>query len=148
MLAMLPFALLGTWVPDWDLFLGIGFHRSPITHSALPVILIALFTKPFSSYAVVVGFGLGVASHLFWDVVEYGNVHWIPGGFLDRAFLVANAGGLVLWAWFKEVEKPKTRKKRTKKKKRLTEPDAHGGGLSRKDGPEEDNLAVKNNVRD
>ena len=26
--------LLGTWVPDRDLFLRIGFHRSPFTHSA------------------------------------------------------------------------------------------------------------------
>src|SRR5262245_50561935 len=73
-LIMLPFMLLGTWVPDWDLFLGIGYHRSPLSHSALPVILLGLATR---SYGVVVGFGLGVASHLFWDTVFYGNVHWI-----------------------------------------------------------------------
>jgi hypothetical protein len=112
-LAMLAFALLGTWVPDWDLFLGIGFHRSPITHSALPVILVSLLVRPYSGYAVAVGFGLGVASHLFWDVVEYGNVHWIPGRFWDRAFLGANAAGIVLWAWSKDVRKPRKQKRRS-----------------------------------
>ena len=31
--------LLGTWIPDWDLYLGIAYHRCPFTHSALPVLI-------------------------------------------------------------------------------------------------------------
>jgi Na+/proline symporter len=96
--AMLAFAMLGTWVPDWDLFLGIGYHRSPLSHSALPVVLVGLLVSPFRGYSVSVGMGLGVASHLFWDTVEYGNVHWIPGKFWDQVFLMTNAIGIVLWS--------------------------------------------------
>lgn len=135
MLIMLPWALLGTWVPDWDLFLGIGFHRSPITHSALPVILVGFLMMPYSRYAVAVGFGLGVASHLFGDVVEYGNVQWIPGRFWDRTFLIVNGAGILLWAWSKEVKAPKKKSKRRKQTELLThetsEPDEDGSVADR-----------------
>lgn len=110
-LAMLPSALLGTWVPDWDLFLGIGFHRSPLTHSALPVIVLSLLVPARASYALVVGFGLGIASHLVWDTIYYGNVHWISGRFWDRTFLVVNAVGILIWALAYEPN-PAKRKKR------------------------------------
>jgi hypothetical protein len=115
--AMLPAALIGTWVPDWDLFLGIGYHRSPITHSALPVILLSLLISSRAAYGVVVGFGLGVASHLFWDCIYYGNVHWIPGRFWDRTFLIANAAGIVLWAFSSDLAK----RRRTRRKRHLAE---------------------------
>lgn len=111
-LAMLPWALLGTWVPDWDLFLGIGFHRSPLTHSALPVVVISLFVPARAAYAVVVGFGLGIASHLVWDTIYYGNVHWISGRFWDRTFLMVNAAGILIWALAYEPEITKRRKRR------------------------------------
>jgi len=100
---MLGPVLLGTWVPDWDLFLGIGFHRSPLTHSALPVILFAYYIGKEVRYWMIVGLALGIASHLFWDVKYYGNVQWISGGFADRAFLILNCAGLVLWALLKRV---------------------------------------------
>ena len=95
---LLVFALVGTWVPDWDLAFGIGFHRSPLTHSALPVFLVVWITRSFSRQVIPVGLAIGLASHLFWDIIVYGNVQWIPGGSNDRLFLLLNALGLVWWA--------------------------------------------------
>ena len=94
-LASIPMAI-GTWVPDWDLFLGIGFHRSPITHSALPAILIWWVAYKFKiNKMIVIGFILGLSSHLFWDIVAYGNVQWISGGNNDRLFLFINGAALI-----------------------------------------------------
>lgn len=94
-------ALLGSWVPDWDLVLGIGFHRSPFTHSALPAFLFAIaLNSPRWRYATT-GLAIGIASHLLWDTVDYGNVVGIPGADADRLFLLGNAVVLViasLWA--------------------------------------------------
>ena len=36
---------------------------------------------------MVAGYGVGLGSHLWWDVVDYGNVLWLPGGVLDRLWL-------------------------------------------------------------
>jgi hypothetical protein len=36
------------------------------------------------------GYGVGLASHLLWDIYDYGNVHWFPGGFIDRLWLGVN----------------------------------------------------------
>ena len=41
--------------------------------------------------ALFIGFALGSASHLLWDIVDYGDVRWIPGGNNDRLFLLVNA---------------------------------------------------------
>ena len=83
---------LGTWVPDWDLFVGIGFHRSPITHSALPAILVGwLVFRLKLPFILIIGFCIGLASHLLWDVIDYGNVQWIRGGNNDRLFLFVNS---------------------------------------------------------
>jgi hypothetical protein len=40
--------------------------------------------------ALVLGYGVGLASHLLWDMVYYGDVRWLPGGGLDRLWLGAN----------------------------------------------------------
>lgn len=83
---------LGTWVSDWDLIFGIGFHRSPITHSALPAIFAGWIVFRFKLPAIfIIGFCIGLASHLLWDVIDYGNVLWISGGNNDRLFLFTNA---------------------------------------------------------
>jgi membrane-bound metal-dependent hydrolase YbcI (DUF457 family) len=90
---------IGTWMPDWDLWLGIGYHRSPLTHSALPAILFGfLIFKSKLSPMLVIGFCLGLASHLFWDIIAYGNVHWIKGGNNDRLFLLVNTLLLIIAA--------------------------------------------------
>jgi len=95
---LLVSALVGTLAPDWDLLLGIGFHRSPLTHSALPAVVVAWSTRPVSRYVIPVGFAIGLASHLFWDIIFFGDVRWIPGGAYDRLFLLLNSLGLVVWA--------------------------------------------------
>ncbi|KAF3978788.1 MAG: hypothetical protein HFP77_00115 [Methylococcales symbiont of Iophon sp. n. MRB-2018] len=90
---------IGTWMPDWDLLLGIGFHRSPITHSALPALLVGwLVYKSKLQPILIIGFCLGLSSHLAWDIVAYGNVQWISGGNNDRLFLFINALILIIVA--------------------------------------------------
>ena len=87
---------LGTWIPDWDLFLGIGFHRSPITHSLLPALVLSWFIYKYKFHPIlIIGFSLGLSSHLFWDIIAYGNVQWIPGGNNDRLFLLVNGVALI-----------------------------------------------------
>ncbi|MDE0008098.1 MAG: hypothetical protein F4Y86_17725 [Gammaproteobacteria bacterium] len=100
-LIVIPVALIGTWVPDWDLFFGIGFHRSPFFHSALPVLplLVRRLRETTTGKMLVVGMSLGVASHLLWDTIAYGNVIMIPGGMLDRLFLLVNSAVCVCIAW-------------------------------------------------
>ena len=87
--------LLGTWVSDWDLIFGIGFHRNPITHSFVPLAILWHFVKQKD---ILIGFAIGLASHLFWDIIYYGNVHWISGGNNDRIFLFVNFVICTIWS--------------------------------------------------
>ena len=57
-------ALAGTTLPDLDLALGLG-HRSGLTHSVLPVILLA--GRP-RWWPVAAGLALGIGLHLSADV--------------------------------------------------------------------------------
>jgi hypothetical protein len=112
--ALMPMLYLGSALPDWDIWLlGIGWHRNPIFHSALPYAAMTLLWRQLDRrgllpsavgqrlrLAVHVGFTLGLGSHLGLDIVQYGNVHWIPGGRLDRLWLGSNAVVLGLLAWF------------------------------------------------
>jgi len=99
-------SILGTWVSDWDLLIGgIGYHRSPITHSFLPFVLFEQIVFPASPYVLPRGFALGLSSHLFWDIVYYGNVHWIPGKFWDCLFLGVNVCMLIGWIILRESGK-------------------------------------------
>jgi hypothetical protein len=92
-------ALLGSWVPDWDLVFGIGFHRSPLTHSCLPALLVLWLSIRLRTPSMLVGFALGTASHLLWDIVFYGDVRLIEGGNSDRLYLLVNAGLLLVMAF-------------------------------------------------
>ena len=92
---------IGTWLPDWDLFFGIGSHRSPLTHSILPALLIGLIIfKMKLPTILIIGLSLGLSSHLFWDIIAYGNVQWIKGGNNDRLFLLVNSILLIVAAYF------------------------------------------------
>ena len=49
--------------------------------------------RPFKSVflaLIVVGFGVGLGSHLIWDLFDQADVRWIPGGFLDSFWLGIN----------------------------------------------------------
>ena len=92
LLALIP-CYLGTVFPDLDItLLGIGAHRNPLFHSSLSffVLLWLVNRQSVILQALVLGYGIGLASHLLWDVVYYGNVRWLPGGLLDRLWLGAN----------------------------------------------------------
>jgi hypothetical protein len=95
LLAMIP-CYLGTVFPDLDItLLGIGGHRNPLFHSSLSFLLLwyLVARQNVLLQTLVLGYGVGLASHLWWDVVDYGNVHWLPGGTIDRLWLGMN--GLV-----------------------------------------------------
>lgn len=90
---------LGTWVSDWDLLLGIGYHRNPLTHSFLPALLVGwVVFKLKLPVFLTIGFSLGLSSHLFWDIIAYGNVQWISGGNNDRIYLLFNSVILIVAA--------------------------------------------------
>jgi len=58
---------------DWDILLfGMGWHRFFITHSLLIFLLIVfLIKKPDPVYLpVIIGIGIGLSSHLFWDGIS------------------------------------------------------------------------------
>ena len=87
--ALIP-CYLGTVFPDWDIrLLGIGGHRNPLFHSSLSFFVLALLLGRRAGVlaTLVAGYGVGLASHLWWDVVYYGDVRWLPGGALDRLWL-------------------------------------------------------------
>jgi hypothetical protein len=95
LLALIP-CYLGTAFPDLDItLLGIGAHRNPLFHSSLSFLMLWWLVKGHGvmRQVLVLGYGLGLASHLLWDIVDYGDVRWLPGGMLDRLWLGAH--GLV-----------------------------------------------------
>lgn len=88
-LALVP-CYLGTVFPDLDIrLLGLGWHRNPLFHSSLSFFLLRVCVRRGNAvlHTLVAGFGVGLASHLWWDVLDYGDVRWLPGGFVDRAWL-------------------------------------------------------------
>ena len=88
-LALVP-CYLGTLFPDLDItLLGIGKHRNPLFHSSLSFFLLWLCVRRKHAvlHTLVAGYGIGLASHLWWDVLYYGDVRWLPGGFIDRVWL-------------------------------------------------------------
>lgn len=94
-LALIP-CYLGTVFPDLDItLLGIGAHRNPLFHSSLSFLLLwsLVYRQHVILQALVLGYGVGLASHLGWDVIDYGDVRWLPGGTIDRLWLGGN--GLV-----------------------------------------------------
>jgi hypothetical protein len=105
----LPVLYLGSAISDWDIsFFGIGGHRNPLFHSSMAYFVLLALDRwtgltallPSLMSAIYISFALGLSSHLVLDVIQYGDVRWIPGGTLDRLWLSANAVVLVIAAWF------------------------------------------------
>ena len=91
--ALVP-CYLGTVFPDLDItFLGIGGHRNPLFHSSLSFFLLWLGVRlglrqsTAILHTVIAGYGIGLASHLWWDVLYYGDVRWLSGRVIDRVWL-------------------------------------------------------------
>jgi hypothetical protein len=92
LLALIP-CYLGTVFPDLDItLLGIGAHRNPLFHSSLSFFMLLWLVNRQNVIlqTLVFGYGVGLASHLWWDVIDYGDVRWLPGGMLDQLWLGAN----------------------------------------------------------
>jgi hypothetical protein len=92
LLALIP-CYLGTVFPDLDItLLGIGAHRNPLFHSSLSFLVLWWVARRQSVIlqAVVLGYGVGLASHLWWDALYYGDVRWLPGGVADRLWLAGH----------------------------------------------------------
>ena len=110
----LPALYVGSALPDWDITLfSIGAHRNPLFHSALPYFFAGYLSRRLGLLTLLhhvgattlivpmqIGFALGLGSHLLLDIVQYGDVRWIPGGTLDRLWLALHTGILVLVAWY------------------------------------------------
>jgi hypothetical protein len=91
-LALIP-CYLGTVFSDLDITLfGIGGHRNPLFHSSLSFFILWFLVRRQHQFLqiMVTGYGVGLASHLWWDVLYYGDVRWLPGGAIDRLWLGAH----------------------------------------------------------
>jgi hypothetical protein len=97
-LALIP-CYLGTVFPDLDItLLGIGAHRNPLFHSSLSFFLLLGLVgrqRPWLQ-PLIVGYGVGLASHLWWDVVNFGPVRWLPGSASGRIWLAVHAMACLL----------------------------------------------------
>jgi hypothetical protein len=92
LVALVP-CYLGTVFPDLDItLLGIGAHRNLLFHSSLSFFVLWWLVRRQSVIlqAAVLGYGVGLASHLLWDTWYYGDVRWLPGGMFDRLWLAGN----------------------------------------------------------
>jgi hypothetical protein len=109
LVATVPVLYLGTALSDWDITVfGIGGHRNPLFHSAIPYFCLAWLWHKLGladmagtclSIAFHVGLTLGLASHMVLDVWDYGDVRWIPGNTLGRLWLSGHALLLGLVGW-------------------------------------------------
>jgi hypothetical protein len=91
-LALIP-CYLGTVFPDLDItLLGIGAHRNPVFHSSASFLVLwsLVYRRGVLLQTLVLGYGVGLASHLWWDVLDYGDVRWIHGEALGRLWLSIN----------------------------------------------------------
>jgi hypothetical protein len=92
LLAVIP-CYLGTVFPDLDItLLGIGAHRNPVFHSSASFLTLwgLVYRRSVVLQTLVLGYGVGLASHLWWDVLDYGDVRWLRGGALGRLWLSVN----------------------------------------------------------
>lgn len=99
-LALALFVLfLGSWLPDIDWKFGI--HRSPITHSVLPYLVMAAAAKWWAfgdriwSLMLTPVFGIALGSHLIIDFFQGGNLVGI-GMEYEFAFYAANGFAAIL----------------------------------------------------
>ena len=119
---LIPATYLGTVLPDWDIkLLGIGAHRNPIFHSAIPYFLAALLWRLAGGNRVIqspltirlmagaqVGFVLGLCSHLVLDIFQYGDVRWLSGDTFGKLWLAIHSVLLALVAWFPQYARHST----------------------------------------
>jgi serine protease len=86
----LPSSLLATSLLEWPSFFGVG--ASPLFWSVIPVFLISLIAYPWKkSISLAIGFCSGAAAFLFMQAISpVAGLSWIPGSFLESAWLLLN----------------------------------------------------------
>ena len=103
--AVVAAAVAGTTLPDLDLFLPIG-HRSGLTHSVLPVAVLACWRRGWPAAA---GLALGIGVHLTADsfphamrgyaLVKLPGLHGITR-WESYGWLAANAAAAFVAGWW------------------------------------------------
>jgi len=93
LLSLIP-CYFGTVFPDLDIkLLGIGGHRNPLFHSGILFFVLVYLMRRYNSIPLAVliaAFGVGLGSHLIWDLFDHADVRWIPGATLDRLWVGVN----------------------------------------------------------
>ncbi|WLE98779.1 MAG: hypothetical protein QTN59_08045 [Candidatus Electrothrix communis] len=102
LLCLIP-CYLGTVFPDLDIkYLGIGAHRNALFHSGILFVVLFFIAKMLDIFLFTVfiaGFGIGVASHLLWDLFDRANIRGIPSRGWSRFWLGSNGVLCLLLAW-------------------------------------------------
>lgn len=93
-IALVP-TYIGTVFPDIDMLLsGIVGYRNPLLHSCVSYWILVAFLQGRGQIAryVLLGYGIGLCSHLFIDAFDRDEIRWLPGGLIvDRVWLVSNS---------------------------------------------------------
>jgi hypothetical protein len=102
LLSLIP-CYLGTVFPDLDIkYLGIGAHRNAFFHSGTLFFILFFLAKKLDFFIPTIftaGFGIGVGSHLLWDLFDRANIRGISSRELSRLWLGVNGLLCLFLAW-------------------------------------------------
>ncbi len=102
LLCVIP-CYLGTVFPDLDIkYLGIGAHRNAFFHSGTLFFVLLFVAKKLDIFIFTVfiaGFGIGVGSHLLWDLFDRANIRGISSRGWSRFWLGINGLLCMFLAW-------------------------------------------------
>ncbi|MCI5145969.1 MAG: hypothetical protein D3923_10670 [Candidatus Electrothrix sp. AR3] len=102
LLSLIP-CYLGTVFSDLDIkLLGIGAHRNIFFHSSLLFLLLFFVGRQVDVFllrVMIAGFGIGLGSHLLWDLFDRAGIRRIPGRKLARVWLGSHALLCLLLSW-------------------------------------------------
>ncbi|MCI5126513.1 MAG: hypothetical protein D3925_19055 [Candidatus Electrothrix sp. AR5] len=102
LLSLIP-CYLGTVFPDLDIkYLGIGSHRNVFFHSGILFFLLFFLARRIDIFIFTIfitGFGIGVGSHLLWDLFDRANIRGISSRGWSRFWLGSNGLLCLFLAW-------------------------------------------------
>jgi hypothetical protein len=102
LLCLIP-CYLGTVFPDLDIkYLGIGAHRNAFFHSGIFFFIPFFFARRLDIFILTIftaGFGIGVGSHLLWDLFDRANIRGISSREFIRLWLGVNGLLCLFLAW-------------------------------------------------
>jgi hypothetical protein len=102
LLALIP-CYLGTVFPDLDIrYLGIGAHRNVFFHSGILFFFLFFLGTQIDIFIIsigIAGFGIGIGSHLLWDLVDRANIRGISSRKLSQLWLGVNGLACLFFSW-------------------------------------------------